>query len=82
MDISDLVVACISAAVIGGALVNIKTFEDAKSWLQTHGVDPLEYLEPRFKRHRSDSLNGAVQYYVGYLGRRLAYRLYSSQRRI
>ena len=59
---------------------NLAHFNDTKKWLDSHGIDNSFY-ENREKKRKNDSLRSFVNYYLGWPGRHIAYKLHSKNLR-
>jgi len=57
---------------------NLANYNNAKEWLDFHGIN-YSFYEDREKARKSDSVSGFVNYYLGYLGRHIAYKLHSKK---
>jgi len=54
---------------------NLAHYNDAKKWLDSHGVD-VSFYEDREKRRKNESLRNFINYYLGWPGRHDAYKLH------
>ena len=66
--------ASLSAGFIVG--VNARQYLEAKKWLDSHNIDPSFY-ENKIKDRKNNSALEFMRYYLGCLGRELAYKINS-----
>ena len=56
--------------------VNARQYLEAKKWLNSHKID-ASFYEDKIKNRKKDSSLESMRYYLGYFGRRLAYKIHS-----
>lgn len=58
---------------------NLAHYDKAKEWLDSHGID-YSYYEDREKERKNKSIRNFINYYLGWPGRHVAYKLHSNKR--
>jgi hypothetical protein len=79
MELGDLVGVLILGTAAYSLGVNERTFKETKEWLNTHNID-LSWNRKQWEDSKSSSKRALIDYYIGYPGRFIAYKLYSKKR--